>query len=169
MTSKLPLPRQLRCDIHTFPYLHTAAAPTWPLSEGDLSVHHKRTPATTLVHFALAQHWAALLAKMAVSSLVFMSTDCSAGVTLFMHSVVWPCLCSLMTTLLTSAPGVGFSCSFFSWQRHMFVSLAVNHYCLESKFMNAVVSPDSLSSAPHGVVGSACSMELACRSRRRWR
>jgi len=39
-----PVPSKLRRDLHTFSGLHTAAAPTWPSSERDPSVHHIRTP-----------------------------------------------------------------------------------------------------------------------------
>ena len=53
--------------------------------------------------------------------------------------------------------------SCFSLLLHPFASLAVNRCCLESKITSAGVCPDSLISAPSGVVGSAARMDLACR------
>jgi len=35
----------LRRDLHSFPCLHTAAAPTWPSSQRDPSIHHIHIPA----------------------------------------------------------------------------------------------------------------------------
>jgi len=112
MTITCPVPRQLRYVISiVFRSCTQLQLPLGHCLRGVASGHHNQTPATTLAYFAPAQHWAASLAKMPVSSMVFMTTDCSARVTHFMHSVIRPCLCSLMTTLLTSAADVGFWCS----------------------------------------------------------
>jgi len=168
-TSMRPVPRKLRRDLHSFPCLHTAAAPTRPSSERDPSVHHIQTPAPTLASFSLAKRCAALLAAVLWSSMMVLTADSSPGTSQFMPSVVRPCSCSFLTALHIGAPEAGFWCSSFNLLLHAFASLAVNLCCLESKITGAGVSPASLISAPSGVVGSAARMDLACRFRRSWR
>jgi len=102
-----PVPRKLRRDLHSFPCLHTAAAPTRPSSECDPSVHHIQTPAPILASFSLAQRCAALLAAL-VSSMVVLTTGSSPGAGQLMPSVVRPCSCSFLTTLHIGAPELGF-------------------------------------------------------------
>jgi len=168
-TSIRPVPRKPRRDLHLFPFLHTAAAPTRPLSEHDPSVHHIQTPAPTLASFSLAQRCAALLAAVGSSSMVVLTASTAPGPGQFMPSVVRPCACSFLTALHIGAPEEGFLCSSFSLLLHAFSILAVNCCFLESKITGGGVSPDSLISAPSGVVGSPPRMDLACQLRRSWR
>jgi len=166
----MPLvPRKLWGDLHSFLCLHTAAATTSPLSERDSSVHHIQTPAPILASFSLAQRCTELLAAVVLSSMVVLTTGSSPGAGQFMPLVVWPCLGTVLTALHIGAPEEGYLCSFFSLLLYAFSILAANHCCLESKITGAGVSPDSLISAPRGVVGSAPRMDLACRLRRSWR
>ena len=130
-TSICPVPRQLRRDLHSFPCLHTAVAPTRPSSEHDPSVHHIQTPAPTLASFSLAQRCAAFLAAVSSSSMMVLTTDSSPGAGQSMPSVVRPCSCSFLTTLHIGAPEEGFWCSSFNLLLHAFASLAVNCCCLE--------------------------------------
>jgi len=168
-TSMRPVPRKLRRDLHSFPCLHTAAAPTRPSSERNPSVHHIQTPAPTLASVSLAQRCAALLVAVVSSSMVVLTTGSSPGAGQLMPLVVRPCSCSFLTALHIGAPEEGFLCSSFSLLLHAFSILAANRCCLESKITGAGISPDSLISAPRGVVGSAPRMDLACRLRRSWR
>jgi len=154
-TSIHPVPRKLWEDLHSFPCLHTAAAPTRPSSECDPSFHHIWTPAPILASFSLAQHCAALVAAVVLSSMVVLTAGSSSGAGQFMLSVFRPCSCSFLTTLHISAPEERLLCCSFSLLLHVFSSLAANRCCLESKVTGAGVSPDSLISAPRGVVGSA--------------
>jgi len=149
-TSMCPVPSTLRRDLDSFPCLHTAAAPTRPLSERDPSVHHIQTPAPILASFSLAQHCAALLAAVVSSSVVVLTTGFSPGAGQFMPSVVRPCSCSVLTALHIGPPEEGFLCSSFSLLLHAFSILAENRCCLESMISGAGVSPDSLISAPRG-------------------
>jgi hypothetical protein len=168
-TFRRPVPRKLRRDLHSFPCLHTAAAPTWSSSEHDPSVHHIQTPAPTLASFSLAQRCAALLAAVSSSSMMVLTTDYSPRAGQFMPSAVRPCWCPFCTALHISAPEVGFWCSSFNLLLHAFASLAVNLWCLESKITGGGVSPASLISAPRGIVGSGLRIDLACQFRRSWR
>jgi len=101
--------------------------------------------------------------------MMVLTTDSSPGAGHIMPSVVRPCSCSSLTTLHIGAPEEGFRCNSFSLPLHESASLAANRCCLESKTTGAGVSPDSLITAPHGVVGSTPMMDLACRLRRSWR
>jgi hypothetical protein len=168
-TSIHPVPRKLRRDLHSFPCLHTAAAPTRPSSERDPSVHHIQTPAPILASFSLAQRGATLLAAAVSSSMVVLTAGSSPGAGQFMPSVVRPCSCSFRTTLHIGAPEEGLLCSSFRLLLHAFSSLAANRCCLESKVTGSGVSPDSLITAPRGVMGRAPRTDLACRLRRSWR
>jgi len=101
--------------------------------------------------------------------MMVLTTDSSPGAGYIMPPVVRPCSCSSLTTLHIGAPEEGFRCNSFSLPLHASASLAANRCCLESKTTGAGVTPDSLISAPHGVVGSEPRMDLACRFRRSWR
>jgi len=101
--------------------------------------------------------------------MMVLTTDPSPRAGHIMPLVVWPCSCSSLTTLHIGAPEEGFWCNSASLPLHASLSLAANRCCLESKTTGAGVSPDSLISAPRGVVGSAPRMDLACRLRRSWR
>jgi len=103
------------------------------------------------------------------SSMVVLTTDSSPGGGQSVPSVVRPWSCSSLIILHIGAPEEGLWCSSFSLLLHAFASLAANRCCLESRITGASVSPDSLISAPCGVVGSAPRMDLACRLRRSWR
>jgi len=144
-------------------------APTRTSSERDPSVHHIRNPAPTLASFSLAQRCTALLAAVVSSSMMVLTTGSLPRAGQFMPLVVQPCSCAFLTALHIGAPEKGFLCSSFSLQLHAFSILAVNRCCLESKITGAGVSPDSLISAPRGVVGSASWMDLNWRLRRSWR
>jgi len=168
-TSMRPGTRKPRRDLHSFPCLHTAAAPTGPSSQRDPSVHHIQTPALTLASCSRAQRFTALLAAVVSSSMVVLTAGSSPGTGQFMPSVVRPCSCSFLTALHICGPEEGFLCSSFSLLLHAFSILAANRCCLESKISGAGVSPDFLISARRGVVGSAPKMDLVCRLRRSWR
>jgi len=86
-----------------------------------------------------------------------------------MPMVAQPCSCSFVTILHIGAPEEGLLCSPFSLLLHMLSSLAANGCGLECKVTGAGVSPNTLISAPPGVVGSMPRMDLACRLRRNWR
>jgi hypothetical protein len=86
-----PVPRKLRRDLHSFPCLNTAVAPTQPSSERDPSLHRIQTPAPILSSFSLAQRCAALLAAAVSSSMVVLTAGSSSGAGQFMPSVVRPC------------------------------------------------------------------------------
>jgi len=101
--------------------------------------------------------------------MVVLTTDSSPGGGQSVPSVVRPCSCSSLITLHIDAPEEGLWSSSFSLLLHAFVSLAVNHCCLESKITGTGVSPNSRITAPCGVVGSAPKMDLGCRLRRSWR
>jgi hypothetical protein len=101
--------------------------------------------------------------------MVVLTTDSSLGGRQSVPWVVRPCSCSSLISSHIGAPEEGLWCSSFSLLLHAFVSLAANRCCLESRITGAGVSPDSLISAPCGVVGSAPRMDLACRLRRSWR
>jgi len=94
-TSIRLVPRRLRQDLHSFPCLHTAAAPTQPSSERDPSVHHIQTPAPVLASFSLAQCCAALLAAAVSSSMVVLTAGSSPGAghvtTCLVPSLQWCC------------------------------------------------------------------------------
>jgi len=165
-TSIRPVPRKLWRGLHSFPCLHTAAAPTRPSSKRDPSVHHCQTPAPILASFSFAQRCAPHLAAVVSSSMVVLTAGSSPGAGLLMPLIVRPCSCSFLTTLHIGAPEEGLLCSSFSLPLHAFSSLAANRCCLESKVTGAGVSPDSLISAPRGVVGSAPRIDLACQLRR---
>jgi len=169
MTSKSPVPRKLRCDLYSFPCLHTAAAPTRPSSERVPSVHHIQTRTPTLGTFCLAQRCAALLAVVVSSSMVVLTTDSSPGGGQSMPLVVWPCSCSTQITLHISAPEEVLWCSSFSLLLHAFASLTVNRCCQAFKITGAGVSRHSLINAPWRVVGSVPRMDLVCRLRWSWR
>jgi hypothetical protein len=85
-----------------------------------------------------------------------------------MASIVGPYSCSFLTTLHIGAPEEGLLCILCRLLLHAFSSLGANRCCLESKATCAGVSHDSLISAPRWVVGSATSIDLACRLRRSW-
>jgi len=95
-----------------------------------------------------------------------LTTDSSPGAGQLMPSVVRPCSCSFFTALHTGNPGEGFWCSLLSLLLHVFASLGAKRCCLDSKITGAGISPESLISAPSGVVGSAPRIDLACRLRR---
>jgi len=160
------VPRKLRQDLHSFPCLHPAAAPTSPVSECNPSFYHILTPAPILACFSLAQRCRALLAAVVSSSMVVLAAGSSPGAGKVIPSVVWPCSCSFLTTLHIGALEAGFLCCSFNMLLHAFASLAVNHCCLESKITGVGVSPASLISAPRGVLGSAPRLDVACRFRR---
>jgi len=86
-----------------------------------------------------------------------------------MPSVVRPISCSFLTALRLGAPEEGFLCSSFRLLLHAYSCLAANGWCLESQITAAGVSPDSLISAPSGVVGSSPRMDLACQFKSSWR
>jgi len=138
------VPRMLWRDLHSFPCLHTTAAPTRPSSERYPSVHHIQTPALIFTSFSLGQRCAARLAAAVWSSMVVLTGVPSPGAGQFMPSVIRPCSCSFLTTLHIGAPEEGLLCSSFSLLLHAFSSLAANRCCLESKVTGAGVSPDSL-------------------------
>jgi len=165
-TSIHQVPRMLLRDLHSFPCLHTAAAPTWPSSERDPSVHHIQTPVPILASFSLAQRCAALSAAAVSSSMVVLTAGSSLRAGQFMPLVVRPCSCGFMTTLHIGAPEAGLLCSSYSLVQPSFCSLTANRCCLECKHTGAGVSPNSLISAPRGVVGCAPRMDQACRLRR---
>ena len=102
-TSMRPVPGKLWGDLHSFPCVHTAVAPTWPSSERDPSVHHIQTPAPILASFPLAQYCAALLAAVVSSSMVGLTTGSPPGTSQFMPSVVRPGSCSFLTALHNGA------------------------------------------------------------------
>jgi len=164
--SMRPVSRKLRGDLHLVPCLHNAAAPTRSSSERDPSVHHVQTPAPTLAFFTLAQHCGAYLPAVVSSSMVVMTAGSSPRAGQFMPSVVRPWSCSFLTALHIGVLEERFLCSSFSLKLHAFSILAASRCCLESKITSAGVSPDSLISAPRGVVGSAPRMDLACQLRR---
>jgi len=168
-TTMRPVPRKLRRDFHSFGCLHTAAAPTRPWCECDPSVHHIQTPAPTLASFSLAQRCAALLAAVVSSCMVVLTAGSQPGASQFMPSVVRPCSYSFLTALHIGAPEEGFLGSSFSLLLHAFSILAASRCCLESKISGAGVSPDSLISAPRGVMGSAPRMDLSFRLSGSWR
>jgi hypothetical protein len=163
------VPRNLERDLHSFPCLHTAASPPRPSPERDQSIHHILTPASILASFSLAQCCAALLTAAELSSIVVLTAGSSPGAGQFIPLVVRPCSCSFLTTLYISTPEEGLLCSSFSLLLHAFPSLAANRCCLESKVTCAGASPDAVISGPRGVVGSAPTMNLACRLGRSWR
>jgi len=164
-----PVPRELRRNLHCFPCLHTAAAPIRLLSECNLSVHHIATPAPIFTSFPLPQSCAVLLAPVVSSSMVVLTSDSLPGAGLIMPTVVWQSACYFLTTLHHGAPEEGFRCNSFRLLLHVSASPPANCCCLESKITSVGVSPDSLISAPRGVVGSALRMDLACRLRRSWK
>jgi len=168
-TSICPVARKQRQDIHLFPCLHTAAAPTRPSSERDPSVRHIETPAPILASFSLAQCCPALSTAVVSSSTVVLTTCSSPEASQLMHSVVRPCSCSFLAPLHIGAPEEGFLCISICLLHHACASLAANRCCLESKITGACVSPDYLISAPCGLVGSTPRMDLAYRLRRSWR
>jgi len=101
--------------------------------------------------------------------MLILTADSAPGAGQFMPLVVRPCSCYFPTTLHIGAPEEGLLCSSFTLLLHASSSLAANRCCLDSMVTGAGVSPDSLISAPCGVVGSAPRMDLACRLRRSWR
>jgi len=84
-----------------------------------------------------------------------LTTNYSPGDGQLMLSVGWPCSCSFFTALHTCVPEKGFWCSFLSLLLHAFGSAVAKCCSVDSKITGTGVSPESLSSAPHGVVGSA--------------
>jgi len=98
-----------------------------------------------------------------------LTTNTSPGGGQIIASVVRPCSASFLTTLHIGSLEERFWCSSISLPLFAFASLTVNLDCLESKISGAGVSPDFLSSAPGGVMGSYPRMDLACRLRRSWR
>jgi len=118
----------------------------------DPSVYHIQTPAPTFASFSLAQRCAALLAVLLSSSIMVLTTGSSPRAGQLMSSVVRLCSCSISTTRHIGVPDEGSLCSSFSLLLHPFASLAANRCCLESKITGAGVSPDSLISAPLGVI-----------------
>jgi len=118
-------PRKLRRDLHSFPGVHSTAAPTQPSAERDPSSHHIQIHALSLAFESLAQHYAALLAVV-VSFIKVVLTTGSPGTSQFMPSVVRPCLCSFLSALHIGAPEEGFLFSSISLLLHAFSSLAAN-------------------------------------------
>jgi hypothetical protein len=139
-----------------------------PSSKCNLSFQHIQTPATALASFSLAKRCTAIFTVVASSRMVVLTTHTLPGASQFIPSDFRPCSCSFLTTLQIGAPEEGFWCSSFSLLLHALASVAVNRCCLESKITGASVRPDSLTSAPRGVVGSAPRMDLACQLRRSW-
>jgi len=162
------VPGKLCRDLHSFLCLHTAVAPGRPSSECDQSVRHIPTLAPLLASFSLAQRCAALLAAV-VSSMVVLTTGSSSGASWFVPWAVQACSCAMLTTLHIGAAELGFRCGVFSLPLHAFSSLVANRCCLECKMTGAGVSPHTIFAAPHGVVGSAPRMDLACQLTRSWR
>jgi hypothetical protein len=78
-------------------------------------------------------------------------------------------LCSISTTRHICVLDEWSLCSSFSLLLSAFAALAAKRYCLESKITAACVRPDSLISAPLGVVCSTLRMDLACRMTKTWR
>jgi hypothetical protein len=74
-----------------------------------------------------------------------------------------------LNTLNIEAPEEGFRCSSWCMLLHVSASLATKCYCLQSKVTCPGVTPDYLTSGPHGVVRSKPKMDVACRLRRSWR
>jgi len=101
--------------------------------------------------------------------MVVLTTNSSHGAGHIMPSVVRPCSCCSLSTLHIGAPEERFQCSPFTLLLHASAMLAANRCCPESKITGACVSPDSLISAPRGVVGGAPRIDLSCRLRRSWR
>jgi len=101
--------------------------------------------------------------------MVVLTAGSSPSAGQFMALVDRPCSVSFLTTLHIGAPEEGFLCSCFSMLLYAFSSLAANRCCLESMVTGASISPGSITSAPRGVVDSACRMDLACRFRGSWR
>jgi len=120
------VPRSLRLDLHSSLCLHTAADPTWPLSERDPSGHHIQTPTPTLATLSVALYCTAHLAAVLSSRMQVLTTDSSARAGQLMASVVWLFSCSFLTTLYIGAPEEGFWCRFLTLLLHAFASLAAN-------------------------------------------
>jgi hypothetical protein len=113
-TSIRPAPRSLWPDFHPSLCLYTAAAPTRPSLERDPSVHHIQTPAPTFASFYLGQRCAALLAVVALSSMMVLTTESSPGAGQFMPSVARACACSSLNALHTGVLEQGSWCRFLN-------------------------------------------------------
>jgi hypothetical protein len=118
--------------------------------------------------FSVTQPCAALLAAVVSSSMMVLTTGSSPGADQFMPLVVRPWLSSFLTSLHIGALDEGFLCSYCGLLVHACSNLTVNHCCPECKVTGASVSPDSLLSAPNGVVCITPRIDLACRLRRSW-
>ena len=162
-TSTRPVHSLLQRDLHSFPCLHRAPAPTRLSSEHDPAVHHIQTPAQTLASVSLAQRWVALLAAVLLSSMRLWTTDSLPWAGQFIPLVVRPCSCSVLTTLHIGALEEEFRCNFLNLLLDAFGGLAGNHCCLESKTIRGGASPESVIIAPRGVVGREPRMDRVCR------
>jgi hypothetical protein len=104
---------------------------------------------------SLGQRCVALSAAAVSSSMVVLTAGSSAGAGQLMPVVDRPYSCSSLTTWQIGAPEEELLCHSFSLLLPAFSSLAANRCCLESKVSGTGVSPDSVISAPHGIVGCA--------------
>jgi len=158
------VPRHLRQAFHRSPCLHTAAALARPSSDRNLSVHHIQTSAPTLASHSLAQRIASYFTAVSSLSMTVFTASSLSGLDQRMISASRPGSCSYVITLHIGAPEVRWSCTpFYLEPSYTLASLAVNHCCLAFRATGTGVSPDSLISAPIGVVRRAPRVDLACQ------
>jgi hypothetical protein len=160
-----PVYTNLLCDFHRFLQLHTVMSRTQPLSEHNLSVHHTLTAALNLVSFPITQCCGVQLAVLVSCSVLVVTTDSLPRDGQFMPGVVQPYLCFSMATVNIGQPEEEFWCNVFHVSLHATATVGMSRCCLESKIPGVGVSADSLIIVPHGVVGGAPRMNLACQLR----
>jgi len=144
------------------PLNHIAAAPTGQPSVRDLSVHHVCMPDAVLPSFSFTHSLVAPFGTVSSSSMVVLTGAISLWSGQCIVSAPLPRACVIAATLVTGPPGVGYSKRSFDLEpSRVFHSLATNRWYAASKDTAAGVSPESRTSAPLGVVGTAPRLDQA--------